>query len=174
MYVDDLLIFGDNKNHVKEVKRTLSRQYKMTDLGAVQRFLGLRIRRDRNTRVIDIDQEDYIQSVLERFNMADCKPVGTPMDPGVRLTKDMCPTTDAEREEMASVPYINAVGALMYLATATRPDIANAVSILARFSSNPGLQHWQAVKHLMRYLKGTMDMKLTYSPSPTGDFLSVL
>ena len=71
------------------------------------------------------------------------------------------------------MPYINAVGALMYLATATRPDIANAVSILARFSSNPGLQHWQAIKHLMRYLKGTMDMKLTYSPNPTGDFLTV-
>ena len=60
------------------------------------------------------------------------------------------------------MPYINAVGALMYLATATRPDIANAVSILARFSSNPGLQHWQAVKHLFRYLKGTMDLQLTY------------
>ena len=94
-------------------------------------------------------------------------PVATPMEPGLRLSPEQCPKTSQEKQAMSTVPYINAVGALMYLATATRPDIANAVSILARFSSNPGLQHWQAVKHLMRYLKGTMDMKLTYSPSPT-------
>ena len=65
---------------------------------------------------------------------------------------------------MRKVPYINAVGALMYLAVTTRPDIAYTTSTLARFNSNPGRQHWLAVKHLFRYLKGTMDLKLVYSP----------
>jgi hypothetical protein len=78
----------------------------------------------------------------------------------------MSPTTPEETEEMRSVPYLQAVGSLMYLATATRPDISYAVGVLARFSKNPGLQHWKAVKHLFRYLKGTLDLKLTYAPVP--------
>ena len=66
---------------------------------------------------------------------------------------------------MKSVPYLQAVGALMYLSIATRPDIAYAVGVLARFNKDPGLLHWKAVKHLFRYLKGTLDHKLTYSPT---------
>ena len=87
--------------------------------------------------------------------MADCHPVGTPMVPGSVLTKDQCPKTPEEIGEMKDVPYMNAVGSLMYLATTTRPDIAYAVGVLARFNSNPGIVHWKAVKHLFRYLKGT-------------------
>ena len=83
----------------------------------------------------------------------------------------MCPKNEQERAEMSEVPYINAVGALMYLATCTRPDIAYTVSQLGRFSSNPGKQHWAAVKHLFRYLKGTTDTKLTYSPDPASKSL---
>lgn len=88
LYVDDLLLFGDSKNHIKQVKQTLGRQYKMTDLGPVHRFLGLRIRRDRSLCIIDIDQEDYIQSVLEHFEMADCKPANTPLPAGAELVKN--------------------------------------------------------------------------------------
>jgi len=80
----------------------------------------------------------------------------------------MSPTTPEEIEEMHSVPYLQAVGSLMYLATATRPDISYAVGVLARFSKNPGMTHWKAVKHLFRYLKGTLDYKLTYAPDPTN------
>src|ERR1700730_2169630 len=73
-----------------------------------------------------------------------------------------------ETEEMCSVPYLQAVGSLMYLAVATCPDIAYAVGVLARVSKNPGLAHWKAVKHLFHYLKGTMDLKLTYAPDPSS------
>jgi len=69
---------------------------------------------------------------------------------------------------MRSVPYAHAVGSLMYLAISTRPDIAYAVGVLARFSVNPGVAHWAAVKHLFRYLKGTLDYKLTYAPNPSA------
>jgi len=65
---------------------------------------------------------------------------------------------------MKSVPYLAAVGALMYLATSTHPDIAYTVGCLARFNSNPGIAHWHAVKHLLRYLKGTADYSITYAP----------
>jgi hypothetical protein len=73
---------------------------------------------------------------------------------------------------MKSVPYLQAVGALMYLATATRPDIAYAVGVLARFNKDPGLLHWKAVKHLFRYLKGTLDYKLTYGPTQSPELFT--
>ena len=63
---------------------------------------------------------------------------------------------------MRTVPYGNAVGALLYLATTTRPDISFTVSSLCRFIGNPGRKHWKAVQHLFRYLQGTKDLKLVY------------
>jgi hypothetical protein len=81
----------------------------------------------------------------------------------------MCPQTEAEALEMRQYPYISVVGSLMYLALTTRPDIAYAAGVLARFNSNPGLVHWQAVKHVLRYLKGTMDFKLVYKPSDSSE-----
>ena len=77
----------------------------------------------------------------------------------------MSPQNSAEAAEMCQYPYISIVGSLIYLALTTRPDIANATRVLARFNSNPGLAHWQAVKHVLCYLKGTSDHKLTYRPS---------
>ena len=70
---------------------------------------------------------------------------------------------------MASMPYLSAVGSLQYLALCTRPDISYTVGVLARYGSNPGMQHWKAVKHLFRYLRGTLNLKLTYRPTPSID-----
>ena len=70
---------------------------------------------------------------------------------------------------MAKVPYLSAVGSLQYLAMMTRPDIAHSVAYLARFNSNPGPKHWEALKHLLCYVKGTLEHKLTYSGDKAGD-----
>jgi hypothetical protein len=102
--------------------------------------------------------------------MKDCKPVKTPMDPSTPLSKKQEPQSNEEKKEMENVPYLIAVGALNYLAITTRPDISYTVGVLARFNTNPGPAHWKAVKHLFRYLKGTMDLKLTYSPTSSNDF----
>ena len=91
------------------------------------------------------------------------------MDPGLRLSADMAPTSPADIRAMQDIPYGQAVGSLFYLAVATRPDIARTVGNLARFSQHPGMAHWKAVKHLFRYIKGTLDYKLTFAPSPSGD-----
>ena len=80
----------------------------------------------------------------------------------------MAPQTQAEAAEMKSIPYSQLTGALMYLAVATRPDIAYSVGVLARFNSNSGMEHWKAAKHLCRYLQGIKDFKLTYAPDPTS------
>jgi hypothetical protein len=79
----------------------------------------------------------------------------------------MSPSTPEEVEYMKTVPYINAVGALMYLAIVTRADIAYTVGVLCRFMANPGVNHWKAVKDLFRYLAGTTDDWLTYAPDPS-------
>ena len=87
----------------------------------------------------------------------------------------MCPQDAAEASQMRQYPYISVVGSLMYLALTTRPDIAYTAGVLARFNSNPGLAHWQAAKHALRYLKGTVDHKLTYKPSNSSEpFMTVI
>ncbi|KAJ3008219.1 hypothetical protein NUW54_g3240 [Trametes sanguinea] len=84
----------------------------------------------------------------------------------------MCPSTPSAVREMQDVPYGQAVGSLFYLAVATRPDIARTVGNLARFSKSPGMAHWKAVKHLFRYIKGTLDYKLTYSPASSDELFT--
>jgi hypothetical protein len=85
-----------------------------------------------------------------------------PMDPAIRLTSEQAPATAAEHAIMRDKPYREAVGALNWATLATRPDIAFAVSTVARFAANPGIAHWEAVKRIYRYLKGTRDLWLTY------------
>jgi len=75
----------------------------------------------------------------------------------------MSPKNNEEGTSMRNIPYLKAVGSIMYLATTTRPDISYTAGMLARFGLNPGLGHWTAVKHLLHYLQGTMNYTLTYS-----------
>jgi hypothetical protein len=103
--------------------------------------------------------------------MLDCNPVTTPLDPNITLSALMSPSTKEEREQMKNIPYINILGAIAYLAIATRLDLAYTISVLSRFSKNPGMAHWTALKHVLHYLKGTLDIKLRYAPDPTTNKL---
>ncbi len=173
VFVDDITIACRSKDAIAEVKALLGKEFKLRDLGPTKFLLGVEIIRDRKRRTLQLSQRQYVLDMLERFGMSDCNSVTTPMDPALRLSADMAPATPEEEKFMATVPYSSGVGALQYLATATRPDIAHAVSVLARFSSNPGPQHFKALKHLFRYLKGTSDLKLTYAPSSSSELFTV-
>lgn len=164
VFVNDMTIAAQDKSSIIWVKDELKKRFKLRDLGPTSYLLTVSITRDRSQISISLSQRHYIMDILARYNFADCSPVQTPMDPGLKLTSDMCSQTKEERDYMATVPYINAVGALMYLAISTRPDIAYAVGVLCRFSANPGPTHWKAIKHLFRYLKGTVDYQLIYQP----------
>ena len=135
----------------------------MKDLTPAKSCLGIRITFSEDG--ITLDQEAYIETVLARFNMQDSKATSTPMNTAIKLTSKMSPQTEEELEQMANIPYQEAEGCLMYLAQCTRPDILFAVNQLSRYNTNPGSSHWQAVKHLMRYLRGTSSMKLKYFSS---------
>ena len=164
VYVDDMTIAAKSKEQYQFVRDELAKHFKLHDLGPTSYLLGVQIERDRSKHSLSLSQRQYIVDVLERFGMSDCSPVKTPIDEHHKLSKTMAPHTEEEKTYMQSVPYRQLVGALMYLAVATRPDIAYAVGVLARFCSDPGVAYWKAAKHLCRYLQGTKDYKITYAP----------
>jgi len=91
----------------------------MKDLGPSQQILGMRIMRDRKNKRLWLSQEKYIKKVLDRFNMKDAKPVGTPLAAHFKLSTELCPSNDKEKEEMRKSPYVSAVGSLMYAMVCT-------------------------------------------------------
>ena len=93
------------------------------------------------------------------------------MDPNARYTSVQSPSTTEQIAEMRDVPYREAVGSLMYLALAIRPDIAYAIAVLSHFSANPGSAHWEAVKQVFKYLKGMKELWLTYGMFEGGERL---
>lgn len=135
----------------------------MKDLGPAKFVLGMRIIHDQEKRTLSIDQSHYIKKVLERFGMSECKPAKTPMDVSAKLTNEMSPSNEESRNEMKNIPYQSAVGSILFVAQITRPDIQYAVGAVSRFNNNPGIGHWTAVKRILRYLKGTTDLKLNYT-----------
>jgi hypothetical protein len=163
VYIHNMTLLSKDSAALDRVVEELAQRFKLRDLGETKFILGVEVIRDRANRSISLSQRQYILDILERFGMSDCNSVGTPLPPGTKLSKSMGPDSPEEVEFMRNVPYLSALGAILYLATMTRPDISYAVGYLGRFSSNPGPKHWAALKHLLRYLKGSMDYKLTYS-----------
>lgn len=155
LYVDDILLFTASEDDKRDVKGRLMKAFEMKDLGEVREFLGFKIVKNKG-RII-IDQSHYIANILEKFKMTDCKPVGTPMEPGLKLVRS--------EKTAESYEYRGLIGCLMYLAVCTRPDIAFAVSSLSQFNDCFSEVHWKAAKRVLRYLKGTMDYKLVYTKS---------
>jgi hypothetical protein len=92
--------------------------------------------------------------VLERFRMQNAKPISTLLDNHFKLNKEMCPKTQEDIKYMSMIPYSSTVGNLMYVIVCTRPDIAHAVGVVSRYMNNPGKEHWDVVKQILRYLRG--------------------
>ena len=101
--------------------------------------------------------------------MSSCKPVSTPLLEGVHLSVRMSPQDEGERKVMSRTPYRQIVGCILHLANTSRPDIAFAASYLSRYMQDPGISHWKAAKHVLRYLKGTRTLGIRYSRSTTGN-----
>lgn len=161
IYVDDVLIFSNDIKTIKHVKEKLTSHFRMKDMGEASSILGIRITRSKDS--IKLDQSQYIADVLKRFKMEDCNPVNTPVDCNQKISAELCPKTEADKESMLNVPYMQAIGCLLFAAQVTRPDICYIVNVLSRYGGNPGKAHWEAIKRVMRYLKGTSDKGLVYS-----------
>ena len=87
--------------------------------------------------------------------MHDAKPVSTPLAAHFKLSLDLCPVSDVDIEYMSRIPYSCVVGSLMYAMVCSRPDLAHVLSVVSRYMANPGKEHWNAVKWIFRYLRGT-------------------
>jgi hypothetical protein len=170
VFVDDITFASKSKSKIAALKVELAKHFKLRGLGPTTFQLGVEVIRDCKVRTLHLTQHRYCLDLLERYGFVDCSPVSTPMDPGVRLSTSQSPSTPEDEAFMRTVPYVSAVGALMYLAIVTRPDIAYAVGVLCRFMARPGPEHWKAVKHLFRYLRGTCNFCLTYKPEPSAPY----
>lgn len=160
LYVDDLILLASSMTKMLEVKAMLKEEYEMTDLGELSYCLGVEFKRDRAARTITMSQHKYLEEILKRFNIEECKAIGTPLDTHVKLPKLTEADFEEVKAEMASVPYKAAVGCLMYAMVATRPDLAFPVSVVSQHMSKYGPMHWAAVKRVMRYLQGTLKLEL--------------
>jgi hypothetical protein len=170
VYVDDLNIIGTPEELQKAVN-CLKDEFEMKDLGKTKFCLGLQIEHLKNG--IFVHQENYVARVLKRFYMDKSHPLSTPMVVrSLDVNKDPFRPRENEEELLGpEVPYLSAIGALMYLAGHTRPDISFAVNLLARYSSSPTRRHWNGIKHILRYLRGTMDMGLFFSNESKSDLI---
>ena len=168
IHVDDCMLTGNNVAVLTEFKRKIGAIYKLTDLGPISWLLGIKVTRDRELRTLHLSQTSYIESIIRRFNFDDLKPASIPIDPTMQFSKKQCPQTITDIARMKNIPYREAIGSLMYAAIGTHPDIAFSVSTLAQFSDNPGQVHWDAVKHVFRYLNGTKELALGYGGEGKG------
>lgn len=157
-----MLIACVDKEEISQLKNDLRTAFEVKDLGEAKKILRIKIKRDRNQGTLILSQTGYLKKVLDKFGFENSKPINLPLAPHFKLSVDLCPKTEEEALEMSDVPYSNIVGCLMYLMVCTRPDIASVVSLFSRYMAKPGKAHWQVVKWILRYLKGTMTNGLCY------------
>lgn len=157
-FVDDIKIMGPkNTGVITRVKTALTAAFEMVDMGPISFYLGLKVDKDRQKRTIKLSQPAYIQKVLTKYHLDKANPTNTPMKEialGPNLSTE---ATQAEKER-----YQGMTGSLMFSMVETRPDIAFAIAVAARFAKNPSHAHTEAVKTIIRYMKGSINRGITY------------
>jgi hypothetical protein len=166
VYVDDLILVCNHQNKLLQIKEKLSQKFEMMDLGELYIFLGMEVERNRDKRLLHINQIKYLKEILKRFQMQECKPIGVPFDPKVKLQKN----TDGN-DESKGFPYQQAVGSLMNTMLCTQPNLAYPINVLSQHMGNPSMEHWMAVKRIFRYLQGTLQMKLQFDGTSSKEVL---
>ncbi|WVZ83833.1 hypothetical protein U9M48_030931 [Paspalum notatum var. saurae] len=161
LYVDDMLIASYDKALINVLKSQLSHEFEMKDLGPTKKILSMEIQRDRKAGKLFLSQK----KVLDRYNLSNCKPVPTPFASHFKLSLSRCPVNENDKDYMSCVPHGSAVGNLTYAMICTRPELAHAVSVVSRFMHNPSKEHWNAVKWILHYLKGTSSFGLMFDKS---------
>ncbi|KAG2761114.1 Retrovirus-related Pol polyprotein from transposon TNT 1-94 [Phytophthora cactorum] len=162
VYVDDVLITGSSPELISRTTNDLKTRFEMTDSGKCVFALGIELV-DGPDGSVTMCQRRYVDDILKRFGMDECKAVVSPVDMSTRLVP-----SDAATK--VNAPFREAVGVLMHLMTATRPDIAYAVGYVSRFMENPQEEHWVAVKRIFRYLQGTKTHGICFKPGNKIDF----
>ena len=162
LYVDDILLIGNDVSTLQSVKIWLSKNFSMTDLGEATYVLGIKIYRDGSKSLVGLSQSTYIDKMLKRFCMKQSKRGNIPMTHGMTLLKFMCLKTQDERTHMSMIPYASTIGSIMYAMLCTRLDVSYALSVMSRYQSNHSKGHWVVVKNILKYMRRTKDLFLIY------------
>ena len=166
-YVDDLFISCNCADFKADLIAKLREKFSITESTSFDDALGIQL--DHKLDGFKLHMTNYITAMLERHGMSQCHSTALPMDPGFEIHSKDAPTTDDEKAEMEKLPYAKLIGELLWLSRCCRPDITFAVSILARFTHCYSRRHFNALKHIMKYLKGTIDYGLIYTKSDDFD-----
>lgn len=150
LFVDDILLIGEDKK-IEDIVESLKDEFNAKDMGNASTYLGIDIKIQENT--LQLSQTRFIDKLLHKFNMSESKVIRTPMEVNFSNDSDI---------ELKNVPYRELIGTLTYLSMTTRPDITYATSYLSRFLDKPSEAVWQAAKRVLKYLKGTANLCLTY------------
>lgn len=154
LYVDDLLITGTNVSAIERLKVQVKNEFDMSDLGRLSHYLGIEV--NQTKEYIELKQSSYAKKLLEKSGMAECKSTKYPMEPGIQLSKD------SAGKEVDPRQFRSTIGGVRYLVH-TRPDIAFSVGMVSRFMERPTIMHQNAMKRILRYVKGTINYGLVYA-----------
>lgn len=152
LYVDDLMILGNETIAVNDFKQKLNAAFKMKDLGRISNYLGLHIVQKLDS--IEIDQKEYLEKVLTKIDLTGVKEYDTPLDTNLKISK----TVDLSYENKCR----KLIGYLMYAMVGSRPDICIALNILSRYQSKANEDLFRALLRVMSYVKLTINLKLVY------------
>jgi hypothetical protein len=156
VYVDDLILTGASSETIEQFKAKMSTKFSMSDLGLLKLYLGIEVK--QSPGAITLKQTAFANSLLEKAGMSGCNTVHVPMEPRLKLSKvSKNPPVDVTL-------YRSIVGSLRYLVH-TRPDISYAVGFVSRFMESPTTEHLSAVKHILRYIAGTLNFGCSYRHS---------
>lgn len=163
VYVDDLLVTGTKVSIIEEFKAQMNKRFDMRNLGKLSYYLGIEV--EQGCGYVELRQTAYAKKVLEKAGMLECNPTKYPMDPKESLTKD------EGGKLVDTTQFKSIVGGLRYLVH-TRPNIAYSVGIINRFMEKPTIQHQNAAKRILRYIKGTLEFGLIYTKDGNNNILS--
>lgn len=160
IHVNDFLLIASTNAASDEFIGQLGVRYKISNLGEPKFCIGIKIERDHESRSVYLSQNALIDRIISDFRQVDCTPKPTPMDSGLKLSCFMWNDTPEENWLIAAIPYRALVGTLIYVAIGTRLDIQFAVNHLSQFVDCYTSAHWDAAIRVVRYLKGTRDLRL--------------
>ena len=159
VWVDDILLAASKYGLLLQIKNKLKSTFRMKDLGKMSVFLGMRFTQQPN--YIEVDQTEYLKKILRRFDMIDCKPRSTPCEVNPAAF-------DSNNAERPLEDYRKIVGSLIYAMVCTRPDLSWVVTKLSQSLAKPSKGDWVIIKHVLQYIKGSLDKKLVYRKTADG------
>ena len=162
LYVDDILLIGNNVAMLSSVKVRLSNNFSMKDLGEATYVIRVRIYRDKLRRFLGLSQSVYIDTIVKSFGMENSNKCFIPMRHRVWTSKEHSRKTPEDRVLMEKIPHASAIRSIMYTMLCTRPDVTFALSVTSRFAAKLDERHWEAMKYIFKYLRRTKDLFLVY------------